>query len=177
MLISWVLTVSLIISVINVIILSQRKSANFSINYLIFWINCHLILKSSLVYIAGYVSKKGLEIKDDTFCYYNMYGNYTSSLDRGGFENTWWYLLFCYVDAENLCRYTLASLFFDIGYAYYGSANIERRHCNVLSNIYFNNYCELHTPGSDKEPQLKLLKLSCYRVYTSCLNKISLTFA
>ena len=41
-------------------------------------------IKSSLVYIAGYVSRKDNEDDDDTFLHYGTYGNFTSASDRGG---------------------------------------------------------------------------------------------
>ena len=61
---------------------------------------------------------------------------------------------------QKLCRSSLSSLFIDIANGY-KLESIERKHGNILANIFFNNYCHLHTPGSDKEPQLKVLKLSC----------------
>ena len=43
-------------------------------------------VKSSLVYIAGYVSRKDNEDDDDTFLHYGTYGNFTSASDRGGLK-------------------------------------------------------------------------------------------
>ena len=100
--------------------------------------------------------------------YIMTHGTYTSCLDRGGLKIPsdtvceWIfmsYILFNYIGVDSICRYSVASLFIDIAYAH-GFPKIERRHGNILANIFFNNYCHLHTLGSDKEPKLKVLKLS-----------------
>ena len=43
--------------------------------------------KISLVYIAGYVTRKDLEVSEDTFFYYENYSSYTQHLDRGGLKH------------------------------------------------------------------------------------------
>ena len=43
-------------------------------------------IKPSLVYIAGYVSRKDKDDEDDSFLHYGNYGNYTSALDGGGLK-------------------------------------------------------------------------------------------
>ena len=41
-------------------------------------------VKSTLVYIAGYVTRKDESNPCDTFSYFECYGTFTNSLDRGG---------------------------------------------------------------------------------------------
>ena len=126
-------------------------------------------IKSSLVYIAGYVSRKDNEDDNDTFFHYGNYGNFTSALDCGGLKipsNTiceWVflsYILFNYVGTSNFCRYPLSCLFIDIACTY-DFTIITRNHCHILQNILFNSYCYMHSPASDKETIDKALKLLC----------------
>ena len=126
-------------------------------------------IKSSLVYIAGYVSRKDNEDDDDTFLHYGTYGNFTSASDRGGLKipnDTYceWvflsYILFNYVSTSSFCRYSMSCLFMDIACTY-DFTKITRNHCHILTNILFNNYCYIRSPASDKETKVKALKLLC----------------
>ena len=42
--------------------------------------------KMSLVHIAGYVARKDDEEVEDAYLYYEKYGSYTQTLDRGGLK-------------------------------------------------------------------------------------------
>ena len=42
----------------------------------------------------------------------------------------------------------------------YYNFTTDRRHGNILSNIFLNNFCSSMTPRSAKEPNFKVLKLS-----------------
>ena len=43
--------------------------------------------KEILVYIAGYVTMKDASSEDDTLLYYEEFGRYTSTIDRGGLKH------------------------------------------------------------------------------------------
>ena len=123
--------------------------------------------KETLVYIAGYVSRND-ENADDSFSYYKLYGSYLSSLNRGGLkipgdDMCEWlflsYILFVNIDVSKACQISLSSMLMDISESNHFET-IEKKHSQIVSNIFFKNYCCLQTPSSDKEPKVKLLKLS-----------------
>jgi len=128
--------------------------------------------KMSLVYIAGYVSRNDdlpneEELLTKTMFYFEKFGQYLKSVDRGGlkipFDNTVQWVLFSFVlfisIKDKVCRTSLCNIFMLISEHY--SFDMERHHGNILSNIFIKNYCKLSTPKSNKEPSLKILKLSC----------------
>ena len=124
--------------------------------------------KAALVYITGYVTRRDDEMNDQesTHFYFDKYGSYQKILDRGGLkipqDNACQWCFFCYAlfltVKDDVCRKSLSSLFMLI--SEYHFFEMEERHCFTLSNIFFNNLCKLVTPRSNKEPALKILKLS-----------------
>ena len=123
-------------------------------------------VKSSLVYIAGYVKRRDTSFKDDTYCYFEKYGQYTSSLSRGGLveagDSACQWAIFCYISfklvCDKICRNSLSEIFLDISQYY--NFEMTQQNCFVMSNILLNNFCKVTNKPSDKEPKQKLLKLS-----------------
>ena len=126
--------------------------------------------KMSLVHMAGYVTRHDhlteKELFDVTTFYYQNYGDYTKSMDRGGLnvpsDSACQWTFFCYLlfnsVKDKVCRKSLANLFMLINEMH--TFNMDRHHANVLSNIFFKNYCIDSTPRSTKESKQKVLKLS-----------------
>lgn len=126
--------------------------------------------KMSLVHMAGYVTRHDdlseRELLDVTTFYYQKYGDYTKSLDRGGLkvpsDTACQWTFFCHIlfscVKDQVCRTSLANLFMMISDMH--TFNMNRKHANILSNIFFKNYCIESTPRSSKEPNQKVLKLS-----------------
>ena len=127
--------------------------------------------KNSIVYIAGYVTRKDQELSetqlmDQTTFYYQKFGKYTDYLDRGGLnipsDSSCQWAIFCFIlfnsVKEKVCRTSLCNIFMLISQYY--SFNMDKRHGLILSNIFLNNYCKTVTPRSGKEPAMKVLKLS-----------------
>ena len=127
--------------------------------------------KMSLVHMAGYVTRKDPEKSEEelfttTTFYYQKYGKFTESLDRGGLniptDNACQWTFFCFVMfqcvKDKVCRKSLANIFMIINDMH--TFNMERRHGIILANIFFKNYAIELTPRSTKEPKLKVLKLS-----------------
>ena len=122
--------------------------------------------KLSLVYIAGYVSRKDDDGIEETYFYYEKYGSYSHTLDRGGLkkpnDSICQWVFFSYVIFNSVktqvCRKSLSGIFDYIASSY--SLKIEDYHCNTLANIFLNNYCKQITPRSGKESAQKVIKLS-----------------
>lgn len=126
--------------------------------------------KMALVHVAGYVTRKDELTEEQLFevqsQYYQEYGSFTQSLDRGGLKVPsdtacqWTFFSFIMFNAvkENVCRTSLAKCFMSISDSY--DFKMETSHANILSNIFFKNYCTQSTPRSSKEPRQKILKLS-----------------
>ena len=127
--------------------------------------------KSVLVYIAGYVTRKDdeldeIELLDHTTDYYEKYGDYTKSLDRGGLnipgDCPCQWAIFCFIlfnaVKSKVCRTSFSNITMMVSEYY--NFNMDRRHGNILSNIFLNNFCSSMTPRSAKESNLKVLKLS-----------------
>ena len=98
-------------------------------------------VKSTLVYIAGYVARKD-DSDFGTYTYFEKYGLYTATLDRGGLSIPndticQWvyfsYILFSFV-AQDVCRISLCDILMDISHAY--NFGIEERERIVLANIF-----------------------------------------
>ena len=128
-------------------------------------------VKMSLVYIAGYVTRNDDAISEGellghTFLYYEKYGHYTKSLDRGGLkvptDETCQWAFFCFTMfhavKNHVCRNSLSKVFGHIAEFY--DFNVTKCHCNILSNIFLNKLCIQTTSRSGKEPAVKILKLS-----------------
>ena len=127
--------------------------------------------KNSLVYIAGYVTRRDgdlseTDLLDITTFYYQKYGSFTDKLDRGMLNipndgacqwTFFSYILFMSVK-EKVCRRSLSTLLLDISRYY--SFNMTSLHSTTLSNILIKNFCIQSTPRSSKEASQKVLKLS-----------------
>ena len=127
--------------------------------------------KMSLVHIAGYVTRKDPaldeeQLLNETTFYYQKYGDFTDSLDRGGLnvptDSTCQWAFFCYVMfnqvKDTVCRTSLTNLFMVVSTMY--TFNMTRNHGRILSNIFFKNHCVQNTPRSTKEAKQKVIKLS-----------------
>ena len=128
----------------------------------------HEETKATLLYIAGYVTRKHQEREEigQTSFYFQKFGEYLQSLDRGGLQvpsdracqwTFFSYIVFNLVK-NCVCRtsfmkvaLTLSDMF---GFA------MEERHARILANIFLKNHVQDATPRSTKEPSLKRLKLS-----------------
>ena len=105
-------------------------------------------VKSTLVYIAGYVTRKDESNTNDTFNYAEQFGRFTFGLDRGGLnipdDSICEWVGFCYIIfysvVKDICRSSLSNI--------------------ILSNVFFYNYCRLNFPVSNCEPKVIVLKLS-----------------
>lgn len=127
-------------------------------------------VKQSLVYIAGYVTRKDAvcdeEEDADTFNYFEKFGSFTSHLDRGGLKKandfTCQWTIFSYIVFQSIanyvCRKSLSNALYRISEMF--DFHVKEHHCHILSNIFFNNLCKLSNMPSHKEPKQKILKLS-----------------
>ena len=127
--------------------------------------------KMSLVYIAGYITRKDPELSENqlleqTTSYYQKYGKFIDSLDRGGLnipcdcccQWTIFYFILFNTIKEKVCKKSLSNIFM-LSSEFY-SLIMQRRHGLILSNILLNNHCINKTPRSEKNPAVKVLKLS-----------------
>ena len=127
--------------------------------------------KISLVHIAGYATRKDIgldevELLNATTFYYQKYGKYTDTLDRGWLNVPsdsacqWAFFAYLMFNAvkQHVCRKSLSNIFVQISDTY--SLNMTRQHAHILSNVFFNNHCKLMNPRSTKETKQKVLKLS-----------------
>ena len=123
-------------------------------------------IKMSLVYIAGYICRNDNESDDDTKLYFEKFGSFTESINRGGLhipnDNVCQFCIFSYIIfhevVNKVCRNSLCNILMLVSDIY--SLNMEKRHGRIMSNILFENYIKLFTPRSTKEPKQKVLKLS-----------------
>lgn len=127
--------------------------------------------KMSLVYIAGYITRKDADLSENemleqTTFYHQKYGKFTNELDRGGLnipsDCCCQWTFFCFIlfntVKTKVCRKSLCNIFMAVSEFY--SFNMLKKHGQILSNIFLKNYCIESTPRSDKEPAVKVLKLS-----------------
>ena len=127
-------------------------------------ISLSIEVKETLVYIAGYIVYKD-EPVDDTFTYYEKFGNFTNVLNRGGLaippDSICQFCFFSYIlfneVKTNVCRQSLCNAFMVISEVY--SLNIGKKHEIIICNIFLNNYVHLFTPRSSKEGSQKFIKL------------------
>ena len=123
-------------------------------------------VKTNLVHIAGYITRKVDTAEDDSFLYYEKYGRYTHDLNRGGLkipgDSTCQWVMFCFIlfnsIQSNICRKSLIMVFQDVSEHYGFSERYSR--CMILSNTLINMYCKKITPRSGKELKQKVIKLS-----------------
>ena len=127
--------------------------------------------KMSLVYIAGYVTRNDPELSENqllelTTFYFQKYGKVTNELDRGGLnvpsDCCCQWTFFCFIIFNTVktkvCRKSLCNIFMAI--SEFHTLNMSKTHGQILSNLLLKNYCKSSTPRSDKEPAVKVLKLS-----------------
>ena len=82
----------------------------------------HNDVKSTLIYIAGYVTRKDESNANDTFNYVEQFGSFTLGLDRGGLntlsDSICEWICFCYIIfysvVKDVCRNSLCDIFLDI---------------------------------------------------------------
>jgi hypothetical protein len=123
-------------------------------------------IKSSLVYIAGYVVKKESCSREDSHMYFEKYGTFTTGLNRGGLtipnDSVCQWTFFCFIIFGNVCnqvcRTSLTNIFLLVSDMY--DLNMREKHAMTLSNIFLNNFCKQYARPSEKEPKQKVLKLS-----------------
>ena len=120
----------------------------------------------AIVYIGGYIQKCEKESFDDTLLYYQEYGAYLKSLNRGGLQipsdNIVQWVIFCHIFFKEIpsgkCRKFHIKMFLFIADNY--SFEVTKKQCQVLSNILMKNFAVINTPSSTKEKCLKVIKLS-----------------
>lgn len=124
--------------------------------------------KQSLVYIAGYLTRKASypNEDEDSYDYYERYGQYINKLNRGSLKTPgdivcqWTFLCFIIFNIikTKICRTSLKNIFLDVANHY--GLHVHDHYPRILANIFINNYCSFSTPRSQKESQQKILKLS-----------------
>lgn len=115
----------------------------------------------TLVYIAGYITKKDNETSEFDTYFYEKYGDYRKSLERGKLkipsDHTCQWLFFCFILfhtlKENVCHISLSNILILIPDFHF--FRMERKHVHIFANIVLKNFCRYNTPRSDKEPALK----------------------
>ena len=123
-------------------------------------------VKLTLVYIAGYVTRKDKSNANDTFNYVEQFGRSTLGLDRGGLiipsDSICEWVYFCYIIfysvVKDVCRNSLCDIFLDIAERF--MLEVEKKHGSILSNVLVNSYCRLNSPVSNCKPKVKVFKLS-----------------
>ena len=128
----------------------------------------HADVKQSLVYIAGYITRKDNKSsgEQDTLLYFDQYGCYTRALNRGRLsipgDSVCQWTIFCYIIfnliKDHVCRVSLIDIFQKISDFY--MFNIEKHHSHILANILISKYCLTCCPKTHKETGQKVLKLS-----------------
>ena len=121
--------------------------------------------KMVLVYVAGYVVRHH-DVGDNTYLIFAQFGSYLRDLNRGKLQipgdSTCQWAFFCYIMFHEVvnftCRSSLCKIFQLI--SDYFRLSVTPDQCFILSNIFFNNYCSLCSPRSNREPKQKVLKLS-----------------
>jgi len=120
----------------------------------------------ALVYIAGYVIRHDDLSSDESFLFYERYGDYMKQLNRGGLTIPGdcvcqWvmmsYILFQKI-SDSVCRTSLSSVL--LGLSDLNCFKMTKSNAYVLSNIFLNNHCHLYSPSSNKESRQKIIKLS-----------------
>ena len=127
--------------------------------------------KNSLVYIAGYATRKDDELSEDemlsvTTFYATKYGSFTDRLDRGQLniphDRACQWTFFCFIIfnsvKDKICRKSLSSIFSKVSDHF--DFKMTEKHSRIISNIFIKNYCRETTPRSTKESSQKVLKLN-----------------
>ena len=124
-------------------------------------------VKESLLYVAGYVVRRDSDDHvEDTFSYYDKYGDFTKELNRGGLkipsDSVCQWVFYSYIMFQQVvndtCRTSLCKLLMMI--AEFFDFDLKRNHGLILANVLFNNYVHLYSPRSSRELKQKVIKLS-----------------
>ena len=121
-------------------------------------------MKLTLVYIAGYVTRKNASKANDTFNYVEQFGRFILSMDRSGLNvpgnNIREWVCFCciifYSVVKNVCGNSLCDSFLDIAERFMFERG--KKHGSILPIL--SNYCRLNSLVSNCEPKVKVLKPS-----------------
>lgn len=122
---------------------------------------------ASLVFIGGYIQRKaGSFYEFDTMIYFDNYGLYLNTLDRGKLtkphDTLMQWTIFCFIlfteISDVVCRKNIMKKFEAISEKYNFEAS--DKHNRTIANILINNKVHLLSPRSHKEASLKALKLS-----------------
>ena len=112
-------------------------------------------VKSTLVYISGYIIRKDFPANvtnaDDTYEYYDKFSGYTKELNRGGlvipYDAMCQFVFFAYIlfheIMNKVCKKSLCNALMVISDCY--TLNVDRKHGTILSNILLNNYTHVYT--------------------------------
>ena len=151
----------------NIATLDQESSEAVD-NLPVLVTSVHADVMQSLVYIAGYITRKDNKPsgEDDTFFYFERYGSYTRALNRGGLsipgDSACQWTIFCYIIfnsiKDHVCRVSLIDIFQKI--SDFCMFNIEKHHSHILANILISKYCLTCFPKTHKETGQKVLNLS-----------------
>ena len=101
-------------------------------------------------------TKQCLEEMEDTYFYYETYGEYSQKQNRGGLTLTtppdsvcqwtiFGFIIFNTVKSK-VCRKSLVKILENVADHY--NFNVRGRNCITLANIFLNNFCRLATPKS-----------------------------
>ena len=121
----------------------------------------------ALVYIARYITKKDNQPSEcETHFYYEKYGKYTNLTEHGKLkvpsDHTWqwsyFYFILFHTIKEKVCHKPLSNIFMLLSEFHF--FNIEKKHTSIFANIVLKNFYKHGTSRSEKEPALKVLKLS-----------------
>ena len=124
----------------------------------------------AMVYIAGYLSTK-VDDEDDDECldttlYYEKYGEYFKTLNRGGLcipkDKCCQFTIFSYVAfhsfEKDACRTSMKKIFAEISRDH--DFMMKEAQMHTLANIFFKNFVILSSPQTSQERALKVLKLA-----------------
>ena len=71
-------------------------------------------------------------------------------------------VIFCFIlfhtIKEKVCYKSISNIFMLISVFHF--FNMEKKHASIFTDIVLKNFCKHGTPRSEKEPVLKVLKLS-----------------
>ena len=117
--------------------------------------------------MSGYAQKQcGVLNTDDSCLYYEEYGAYFKSLNRGKLEIRFDFMvqftLFSYFYFTKFYKLTFSHKFLGDKFMFISEQyhlNATKKHCKVLTNIYFKNFVHLKTLKSTREASMKLAKL------------------
>ena len=122
----------------------------------------------SIVYVSGYVARNATyqQNGEDTYSYFEKYGEYTASLDRGGLckpgDSVCQWAIFGFIMfnaiKHHVCRKSLANILMQVSDSH--NFGIQQNQSSILANIFLNNHSKASTPLLRKEVKQKVVKLS-----------------